>query len=119
MLPFTPIAVRRRMEQMAQLVKGDDKSLKNAADTFAICDALTVKIEAADGAPEYVLALALYTQSRTGDLEQDWQLFGDLIGGEAITLWWQAYTATRATALSADPAVQAGKPEGKAADPQR
>lgn len=81
-----------------------------AHDTFCLCLPLVVDM-APEGAPTpAAAALLTYWNGRTGNVEDDWVLFTQLLGADALTALWQAYTDTRDKKLAAPQGIEGSDP---------
>lgn len=107
MLRFTPVLVQGRLRRLAA---GDAPALE--AQTYALCEAITVSIDVPSHAGAEVQALGAYWAARTGDEAADYLRFCALITPAVMAAWWAAYEATRADAARGDATSADPQPEG-------
>lgn len=87
-------------------------------DIFWLCTPLTVEIEfrLTDKSPAAAKALRSFWQNRNGSVANNWTLWCQLLPVQTLTVWLEAYNATRDEDMAAPVELQQGEPD-KALDP--
>lgn len=109
MLPYRNLATYENMRRMRALLEIPDSDLLPADPaTFALLEALTVRMEFAETLDFHAGMLAVFWKQRTASVTTNWPLALMYLSDTALQAWARAYDDTRDQDFAADDVLQAG-----------